>query len=269
MSRRKLTKAMTILAAAAVLATAGMWFIVTQPLVGSSTMGGVPAVNPERLKTHTRVFSEDLVPRDWRHLENLNRAADYIRSQLAAAGGRTEDQAYQMGGQTYRNVIAVFGPDTGELPGADDNASAVAGLIELARVLGRTTPTLRVELVAFTLEEPKTLDPDALGLFRSEYGGSAVHAASLMNQGAEVRVAIIMEMIGYFSDEEGSQGYPASLVGLFYPSQGNFINIIGKLGQGDLVAWIIPKDALSSCFSTLGITWMPHKFNAARRHKFG
>ena len=36
----------------------------------------------------------------------------------------------------------------------------------------------------------------------------------------------------------------------------------------DLVAWIIPKDALSSCFSTLGITWMPHKFNAARRHKF-
>ena len=242
-SRRTAIRISTGFVALAATVLAVVWFAVTQPVVGSSTVSDIPAVDLERLRTHVRVLSEDLVPRNWRHPENLDRTADYIRSQFSAAGGETEDQAYEMGAHTYRNIIAVFGPETderivvgahydaaGELPGADDNASAVAGLIELAHLLGQTTQSLRIELVAFTLEEPKTVD--GLGLFRSKYGGSAVHAESLVEQGAAVRVVLNMEMIGYFSDDGGSQEYPLGLLRLFYPSRGNFINIVGKLGQG-------------------------------------
>jgi len=121
----------------------------------------------------------------------------------------------------------------GELPGADDNASGVAGLIELAHLLGRTKLQTRVELVAFTLEEPKTRNGD--GLFRSEYGGSAVHVRSLKERGISPRVFINLEMIGYFSDEDGSQSYPVGLFRSLYPSRGDFIGIIGRIGQGRTV----------------------------------
>jgi Zn-dependent M28 family amino/carboxypeptidase len=188
-------------------------------------------------------------------------------------GGPTPSPA-----DTYRNVIAVFGPDTdervvvgahydaaGELPGADDNASAVAGLIELGRLLGQTPQTLKVELVAFTLEEPKTMD--GLGLSRSKYGGSAVHAKSLPEQAAAVRVVLNMGMIGYFSDEESSQEYPSSIVGLFYPSRGNFINLVGKLGQGGVLRRVkaamtatssLPVDSMSAPAWVEGIDYSDH-----------
>jgi Zn-dependent M28 family amino/carboxypeptidase len=103
----------------------------------------------------------------------------------------------------------------------------VAGLIELANLLGRSSPPMKVELVAYTLEEPP--------FFRSEYMGSAVHARSLKRAGVSVRAMFSLEMIGYFSDDEGSQHFPNPLLRLFYPTKGNFISVIGKLGQGLLV----------------------------------
>ncbi|HZG51707.1 MAG TPA: M28 family peptidase, partial [Pyrinomonadaceae bacterium] len=113
------------------------------------------------------------------------------------------------------------------LPGADDNASGVAGLIELAYLLGGTPPAVRVELVAFALEEPP--------YFRSPFMGSAVHAASLRAQGFAVRAMLSLEMIGYFSDQPDSQHYPVSFLKAFYPSQANFIAVVGKMDQGRTV----------------------------------
>lgn len=225
-----------------ILLAAG-WFLVTQPIFmrteGTTTM----AIGPARLETHVRMLSEAFVPRDWKHPENLDRAAEYIHKEFEHAKGAVSEQPYEMDRRTYRNVIAAFGPDTaerivvgahydafGEFPAADDNASGVAGLIELGYLLGNNAPPIRVELVAYTLEEPRTLDGP--GLFRSPYGGSAVHAASLKGQGASVRIMFSLEMIGYFRDGEGSQGYPNPIVRWLYPSQGNFILVVGKLGQG-------------------------------------
>src|SRR4029450_5906024 len=111
-----------------------------------------------------------------------------------------------------RNVLAQFGPETreriaagapydaaGPHPGADDNASGVAGLIELARLLGKNPPPVHVELVAFTLEEPPHFTSPAMG--------SAVHARSLKRRGVAVRAMIALEMIGYFTDAAASQQY--------------------------------------------------------------
>ncbi|MGZ4049469.1 MAG: M28 family peptidase, partial [Bacteroidia bacterium] len=111
-------------------------------------------------------------------------------------------------------------------PGADDNASGVAGLLEIARLLKEQSSNLiyRVDLVAYTLEEPPN--------FRTANMGSAVHAKMLHDNHIKVKAMICLEMIGYYSDKKKSQEYPIGLMKLFYPRKANFIAVIGKMGQG-------------------------------------
>jgi Zn-dependent M28 family amino/carboxypeptidase len=129
-------------------------------------------------------------------------------------------------------VIAEFGPaggdvlvvgahydafvETGPLPGADDNASGTAGLLELARLLGTRRVDRPVILVAYANEEPP--------FFGSEAMGSAIHAESLAATGRRVRGMICLEMIGYFSPR---QTWPNRLFALIYPSRGDFIGVAG------------------------------------------
>jgi Zn-dependent M28 family amino/carboxypeptidase len=112
-------------------------------------------------------------------------------------------------------------------------------LPELARLLGNAQLSIRVELVARTLEEPP--------FFRLEQMGSAVHAKALKRDGAVVRVMFSLQMIGYFSDAPGSQRFPSSVLSLFYPTEGNFISVIGKMGAGMLVRKI--KKAMAEATS--------------------
>lgn len=115
-----------------------------------------------------------------------------------------------------------------QTPGADDNASGVAGLIELAYLFGTTTPKNCVELVAYPLEEPP--------FFATKKMGSYIHAESLSRDNIKVIGMIALEMIGYFSDEFGSQSYPSKVLHLIYPSTGNFIAVAGNLDQRNFIA---------------------------------
>jgi Zn-dependent M28 family amino/carboxypeptidase len=213
------------------------------------------------------MLSEMLQPRDAGQPEKLDEVAAYIRTEFARYSTRVIDQPYTVHRASYRNVIASFGPESGErivvgahydtddaFPGADDNASGVAGLLELGRLLARADLPLRVDLVAYTLEEPP--------YFASPYMGSAVHAAGLKQAGVPLRLMISLEMIGYFSDVEGSQEFPVSAMGWLYPRTGNFITVAGAVGEGLLVRRIksamraasdLPVYSLNVPSTTLGV----------------
>lgn len=172
--------------------------------------------------------------RNYRNPESLEKSANYIKEAFEKMGTAPSEQAWLAEGREYKNIIATYNPDKskrliigahydvcGDQPGADDNASAVAGLLETARLLFAQQPSLnyRVDLVAYCLEEPP--------FFATKSMGSYVHAASLNKSGADVMGMICYEMIGYFSDAPGSQSFPSPQLAKLYPSTGNFIIVVG------------------------------------------
>lgn len=199
----------------------------------------LPMINQQRLYDDV-LFLTSLSPsRSYYHSESLRKAAAYIDGEFRKLRGRVTHQPLHEG---FQNVIASFGPEEGErivigahydvcfdTPGADDNASAIAGLLELARQVDEHQPDLRyrVDFVAYNFEEPP--------FFGSDRMGSAVHARSLASAGVKVKVMICLEMIGYFSDEPDSQRFPLPQLKAIYPSTGNFVVVVGKVGQEEIV----------------------------------
>jgi Zn-dependent M28 family amino/carboxypeptidase len=214
-----------------------LWLILARPNFALKEVSkSYPhSVDATALRKHTSVLSIDMAPRNYLHIDNLNKVANYISESLTSSGGRVSEQIFEVQGAEYKNIVAEFGPQGGETivvgahydaegekPGADDNASGVAGLLEIGRLLGEVVRfKTKVVLVAFTLEEPP--------FFRSEEMGSAVYAKSLVEAGTAVKLMIALEMIGYFSEEKGTQGYPTPLLRLYYPSTGNFIAVVDQL----------------------------------------
>lgn len=212
--------------------------LMTQPVAGRGGKS-TASVDPAALRRHVETICADFTPRSYLDAVNLNRCADWVQQAFQEAGGRASSQMYEASGRKFRNVVARFGPEQGplivvgahydafsRLPAADDNASGVAGLIELARLLGRENLPVAVEIVAYSTEEPP--------FFATADMGSAHHARALKTAGAEVRAVIVLEMIGFFSDQPRSQSFPMALLKLFYPDRGNYIGVVGRLGQAQL-----------------------------------
>lgn len=194
----------------------------------------------ERLRGHVKKLSFDIGNRSIFEYEKLLNAAAYIKQKFSEYGYRVTRQRYRTGNRIVENIIArragrdkpgeivVVGAhyDTCSNPGADDNASAVAGLLEMARQLASDNPVRTVLCIAFVNEEPP--------FFKTNSMGSYVFARSAREEGLNIRAALILEMIGYYTNEPGSQHYPP-LLKFFYPDVGNFIAVVGNLGNRWLV----------------------------------
>ena len=194
-----------------------------------------PAVDPARLRTHVHLLSAVLPPRGdnpW----SLDASAAYIAAQFRLCSAETRFQEFTAQGLPYRNVVAEFGPRSGGklvigahydtasgLPGADDNASGVAGLLELGCLLAAHPPARAVELVAYTLEEPPHFAGADMGSYR--------HAQAASAAGEDIKLMISLEMIGYFDTAPGSQTYPMPGLDLIYPDTGDFIALVGRLRE--------------------------------------
>jgi Zn-dependent M28 family amino/carboxypeptidase len=203
---------------------------------------------------------------------SMDTAAEYLRAEWERQGYAVQVSRYTVGGQQVANLAVEVPGRQSELvivgahydtclayPGADDNASGVAALLELSRRLRGATPDRTVRFVAFANEEPPHFkDPEAMG--------SSVYAQKLRAEGREVAAMLSLESIGYFSDEPGSQRYP-SIVAPLYPSVGNFVAVVGKNRSRPLVRAVVeglerhgpvPVESIAAPGSITGIDWSDH-----------
>ena len=180
-------------------------------------------------------FLTSITPaRNFQNARSLEKAYRYIEGEFGKAGAKSGLQTWVAGNKEYTNVIASYNAAKtkrlvigahydvcGSQPGADDNASAVAGLLEIARMVFEQQPEIdyRIDFAAYCLEEPP--------FFATEQMGSYVHAKSLHDSKADVIGMISLEMIGYFSDERNSQPYPSPELAKLYPHTANFIIVVG------------------------------------------
>ena len=184
----------------------------------------------DALRRHVGRLTVEIGERTVQRPPGLALAADYIRDVFERAGLEVRRQAYDYHGHQVANLIATLGGGASDYylvgahydtvpgtPGADDNASAVAVLLELGRWLGAHPQAPPIRLVAFTLEEAPA--------YNTALQGSRVFVRELTQAGERVLGAVILEMVGYTSPR---QLYPLVLRWAGYPRRGNFIGVVGN-----------------------------------------
>lgn len=216
-----------------------------------------------------RTLAVTIGPRSYKDPANLSATADFISQRFESFGYEVTEQPFQVEELTIRNIIAerrgterpdrviVIGAHYDTVvgsPGADDNASGMAVLLELARVHAETEFRKTVRFVAFTLEEPP--------FFRSRHMGSRIYARSLKERGEQVEGMLCLESVGYYSHDKGSQSFPWLVFWLRwrYPTTGNFITIVSNAESQPLQAQV--RDALKAHMSLpvetyTGPWWIP------------
>jgi Zn-dependent M28 family amino/carboxypeptidase len=254
-----------------------LWFMLHVP--GAAHRGPLPPLTADerdlarRLQGHVEAIAS--APHNLRHYGELERAATYIEATLKSFGYEVALHPYVADGQLVRNIAVTIprhardGAETvvigahydsyGDAPGANDNGTGTAALLELARRLGDLRPARHtVWLVFFVNEEPPYFGTEAMGSWR--------FARLLAERREPVRAMLSLETLGFYSDAAGSQQYPPPF-GLFFPSTANFIAFVGTPGTRRLVHEAIGSFRRHTQFPTIGgvapavipgISWSDH-----------
>jgi Zn-dependent M28 family amino/carboxypeptidase len=206
------------------------------------------------LERHVQVLAGDIGERNVFRPGALHAAAAYIAQQWTGRGCAVTRQDYQVRGVPCANLevalagcvqaeeIIVLGAHYDTVrnsPGADDNASGVAALLEIAGMLQAVSPRYTVRCVAFVNEE-------APFFFRGDMG-SLRYARAARLRGDRIRLMLSLEMLGYYRDEPGTQTYPP-LLHRFYPARGNYIGFVSNLRSARQLRWVVHAFAASSDF---------------------
>ncbi len=199
----------------------------------------------QRLRNHVQELTIAIGERSIEQPQSLKRTEGYIESFFRGIGLQTDLQPYDYRGLIVANVIARL--DFGDRPsrcfilgahydsvvgtvGADDNASAVAVLLETARCLAllkdKVSLDLSVIFVAFALEEAP--------VFATPFMGSVVYADQVKSSKKPIDGMLCLEMVGYSCHRPGCQGYPFPLMFMNYPKEGNFIGVVGNFASRGL-----------------------------------
>jgi hypothetical protein len=269
MARRLLVLALLVLLTFAAVICGAVFYMTGMP--GTSYRGPLPPLTAEE---------QALVPLLRRHIEaiasrehnvarydELEKSARYIEAMLESYGYAVNRQSfdaddYVSDTRTVRNIEVVIeprdpGPATETLvvgahydsargaPGANDNGTGTAAVIELARLLddlkGQTTR--RVRLVLFVNEE--------MPYFRTEEMGSLQYASALAGRHERVVAMYSLETIGYYTSDPGTQRYPFPFA-LLFPDRGDFLAFVGMLDARPLLRASIGSFRAHTKFPTIG-----------------
>lgn len=276
--RREKSRSLWYALVLALIVGGGILYMTYMP--GKSYSGVLPPLTTEqerladRLEKHIAVLSEEIGERNlWRD-GTLDSTADYIEETLQAMGYAVSSQAYTVQGTSVRNLEAVLsGTSLAEeivligahydtvrgSPGANDNASGVAALLEIARLLAAKPLARSVRFVAFVNEEAP--------FFYTWEMGSHRYARRAHERGDNITAMLSLETIGYYSDAEGSQQYPSPVYAWLYPKTGNFIGFVGNFASRKLVRQCLgsfrrhsafPSEGVAAPGWAMGIHWSDH-----------
>jgi Zn-dependent M28 family amino/carboxypeptidase len=194
-----------------------------------------------RLKLHVDRLAGLIGPRTLARPHSISATLDYLRGQWLDMGWQTTEETYDVSdtsatnlivehaGTSQANEIVLLGAHYDTIPatpGADDNASAIAVLLEVSRLLREHRGRRTVRFVAFACEE--------MPYFHSDSMGSQHHACQSRMRGDHIIGMLCLEMVGYYRDDVGSQKIPATIPKAFrriFPRRGNFLAAVGNLSS--------------------------------------
>jgi Zn-dependent M28 family amino/carboxypeptidase len=235
----------------------------------------VPApVTAERLRAHVQKLAGEIGERHVFRRRALDAAADYIEGEWRAQGYEVHRQALTGAGVPCANLeisrtgrlrpdqvllIGAHYDTVRNCPGANDNGSGVAALIEMARWSAGLDPGRTLRFVAFTNEERP--------FFATAEQGSMAYAAAARRRGDDIRLMVSLETMGYYSETPGSQGYPP-LFRFFHPDRGNFLGLVSDLRSRSAMRTLasafrahadFPLETTAALRGVPGVTWSDHR----------
>jgi hypothetical protein len=233
-------------------------------------------IRPDTLIAHVQMFAGEIGERNTFRPQALRRAAAFIEQTWRNQGYAVTRQEYAIGGHTWANLeitrrgrenpddIILVGAHYDSVigcPGANDNATGVAALLELSRLAAAKDLGKSLRFVAFVNEEPPH--------FQTALMGSRVYAQEARTRGDRIRAMLSLETLGYYSEAPGSQAFPfpSALYRLFYPDRGNFILFVSNFGSRSLMRQAVdffrahtdfPVETIATFEWVPGVDWSDH-----------